>query len=37
MRLSISHETTYRYEDQVRASIQYPVSYTHSEPTRPSR
>lgn len=23
MRLSISHETTYRYEDQVRASIQY--------------
>ena len=23
MRLSISHETTYHYEDQVRASIQY--------------
>ncbi|NQD95449.1 transglutaminase family protein, partial [Pseudomonas sp. CrR25] len=23
MRLSISHDTTYRYEDQVRASIQY--------------
>jgi len=23
MRLSISHDTTYRYDDQVRASIQY--------------
>ena len=23
MRLSISHDTTYHYEDQVRASIQY--------------
>nr|WP_241679049.1 transglutaminase N-terminal domain-containing protein [Pseudomonas kitaguniensis] len=23
MRLSISHETTYHYEDKVRASIQY--------------
>ncbi len=23
MRLSIRHDTTYRYEDQVRSSIQY--------------
>lgn len=23
MKLSIRHETTYRYDDQVRASIQY--------------
>ncbi|MGV8241742.1 transglutaminase N-terminal domain-containing protein, partial [Pseudomonas aeruginosa] len=23
MRLSITHDTTYRYEDRVRASIQY--------------
>ena len=33
MRLSISHETTYHYEDQVRASIQYlrltPLSLIH--------